>query len=271
MAKKQIKNNYKLEKVLTFAGLGIIALGFIANMFGAFSNIRFVGDIFDVIYYFRYVLLLVGGLAIGFLFTKKSAISSRWLNGVVYAVFAITLYMVLDIIRVVLQNSVGFFPFPWGKVIFEGEPLIPLVILVLAAFTLRFKLKRPIVNTFVKVSIITSLVLYQVYILLDNLYYLSKNIGEYDSSVPVWLAVSEYLTTPLVVAFIAYLVLGKIKKTLDRIFFSVLIAAFYSILMLVLWEFRIDPSSGATYVFGNIVTGLSLLFVGVLLWRAQSK
>jgi len=271
-AKNQKINIYaRLEKILTLAGLILIAVGCIANLYGAFTNIRFIHDPIDFIYYFRYVILLGGGFAAGYLFAKKKSTQySQLFMGVSYAVLAMTLCWVFDLARVSLENLIGYLSFPWGKMVFMGIPLLSVIAsLIIAYFSQYKRSSRSDLSTFAKVGIILSFTVYQTYTLATGIYFLVAGTATYDPNTPVWLMVGGYLLTPLAIAIISYLLLNHINKQLDRLFYAAFIGAFYSILTFVLWEFRTDASYEATNVFSSIVTALTVFLTAILLWRAR--
>jgi hypothetical protein len=270
MIKKQTKNTYtQLEKILTVAGLTLVAVGCVANLYGAFTNHRFIHDPIDLMYYFRYVILLGGGFAVGYLLTKKPS-DHKLLAGVFYAVLAIALFWLFDLARFSLQNLFGYAaPYPWGKIMFEGMPVLSVIAALLVAYFSQYKTNRSDVSTFTKVALITSFIAYQVYILANGAYYLITGGVTYTPNMPIWLIVGSYLLTPLVIAIVAYLLLNNIQKRFDRLVYAALIGTFYSTLTFVLWEFRTEALYEATNIFSSVVTALTVLFAGVLIWRAR--
>jgi hypothetical protein len=93
--------------------------------------------------------------------------------------------------------------------------------------------------------------------------------ASFDANFPLWLNLINYLTSPLAVAILGYVLLSKIKRRFDRLFYAILIAALYGTLSTILWEFRVDATYEATNIFNSVVVTLSLLFVTVLLWRVR--
>ena len=270
--KQKISTYTHLEKILTLAGLTLIIVGCIANLYGAYANLRFIRDPIDIIYYFCYIILLGGGFTVGYLLTKKSARRTQYNQlflGVVYAVLAMALYWLFDSVRVGLQSLFGPPSFPWGKIVFMGAPLLAALTVLVVAYFSQYKPSRSDLNPFAKVAIILSFIVYQVYMLASGAYYLITGTATYVPNTPVWLIIGSYLITPLVIAIVAYLLFNNIKQRFDRLFYAILIGMLYSSLILVLWEFRTDPASEATNIFSNIVTALSILFVSVLVWRTR--
>lgn len=273
MIKKQTKDTYtQLEKVLTLAGLTLVIVGCLANIYSAPFNLHYVNDPIDYIYYFRYLILLGGGLTIGYLFAKQSTSQSRYdklFIGVSYAAMATALYQLIDLSRVGLQGLFGPLPFPWGKLIFMAGPLLAIVTALIVAYFLQYKSNRSTVSVFAKIIIILSFIAYQVYTLVSGTYYLIIGTATYDPNMPIWLIIGSYLIIPLVIVIVSYALLNNIKKSFDRLFCAILIGTFYSTMGFVLWEFRTDASVEATNVFGTIVAALTLLFAGVLLGQAR--
>jgi FtsH-binding integral membrane protein len=112
-AKKQKNETFThLEKIFVLTGLALVIVGCIANLYSAYINMRFIHDPIDLLYYFRYIILLGGGFAAGYLFTKKSPQHNQLFVGVGYAVLAITLYWMLDLARTGLQSFSGIAPTP---------------------------------------------------------------------------------------------------------------------------------------------------------------
>lgn len=109
------------------------------------------------------------------------------------------------------------------------------------------------------------------YLLITTVYFQTTDAGISDPGIPLWITIGGYLISPLIIAVGSYLLLGNIKKRLDRIFYAALIGAFYSTLPLVLWEFRIDPAYDATNSFGAIVTVLTLGCTSALLWQMRKQ
>lgn len=272
-AKKQKISTYThLEKILTLAGLTLIVVGCVANLYGAYTNQRFIRDPIDIIYYLRYIVLLGGGFIAGYLLTKKSARLTQYNQlflGVVYAVLAMALFWLFDLARFGLQGLFEHTAYLWGRIVFMGTPLLSALTVLVVAYFSQYRSNRSDLSTFAKIVIALSFIVYQVYMRASEAYHLITGTATYDPNMPVWLIIGSYLTTPLVIAIVAYPLFNNIKQRFDRLFYAALIGMFYSTLILVLWEFRTDASSESTNIFSNIVTALSILFVGVLLWRAR--
>jgi len=267
---KQKNTRAHLEKIVTLAGLAVITVGCIANLYSAYTNQRFIHDPVDYIYYLRYIILLGGGFAVGYMLArKKSTRYSRLFAGVFYAVLAMAIFWLLFPARSGLQNLFGEPSYPWGKILFMGLPLLSIIIVVIITYFSQNKSNSSGVSTLAKVAMISSFVVYEVYTLISGVYFLITGTSTYSPNTSIWLIIVSYLVIPLVIAFISYLVLNNVKKRFDRLFFAALIGVLYSTFVSVLWEFRIDASEEATNIFSSIVIALAILLTGILLWQAR--
>lgn len=261
------KKTNRLERVLAIAGLALIVTGCIASIYGAFTNIRFIHEPINSIYYFRYLVLLGGGFAAGYLLAQKSALYAKLFIGVAYAVLAMVLFWLFDFARVGLQSVFNMPPYPLGKIIFMGAPLLFAVITLVVAYASQHKANHASVSPFTKGAILTSFIMYQVGILASELYYLVIDTAVHEPTT-LWLVLGSYLLSPLAVAIVSYAFLSAVKR-FDRLFYAALIGMLYSTLTLVLWEFHLDPSLEATNSFGNIATTISVMYAGILIWYAR--
>jgi len=265
-----IKNTYtNLERTLTIAGLILIVIGFIANIFSAWTNSRFIAyDLGNLSYYLCYLVILGGGFIIGYILTKKTPDHkrrNRLFSGVFYAALAMSLYCLLDLTRVGIQNLFGDFDFPIGKLIFQGMPIFAIIATLIIACISQLKTKRLGSNLLPKIALISSFIIYQ-------LYYFISGIILYNSSTdtgPMWLTIGSFIITPLTIAIVSFLSLNNIKGLFDRIFYSTFIATLSYTFIIVLWDFRTDASYEATNIFYIIVTLIMLILTGFLIWRAH--
>lgn len=266
MVEKQIKNTYaRLEKVLTLAGLAFIVVACLANAYSVYLNFRFINDPIGAIYYFRNIIILGGGFAIGHLLTKKSvdnSLQNMLFAGVVYAVLASAIYWIVDLIRVDLQNIFGIPPFPWGRIAFEGGATLALIVALVIALISRHKPKFSAVGAVAKIVLIVSFIIYQLRTLIPA-------AGADFSNASVWLIIAGYLTTPIVIAFIAFVLLKNVKILLDRAFYASFVGVAYTALIYALWDFRTDASSEATNIFSIVVSLISIIATVVLLWHVR--
>lgn len=269
---KQNDNLFSLEKLFTRAGLPVIVVAIIANLYSLYVNHRFVYEPIDMMYYLRYIIVLGGGFLAGYFFTNKSLTrtnANKLFSAVFYAALAISLYALFEIIRTIAQHLLGQPDYPWGKLIFEGQSVLATIATFVIAYSLRRAPAQPSVGAIAKATLIIAFVIVQVVFLIENIYYAAVYPTSYDSTSPLWLAIISYMTNTLVLAAVAYLVLRKIKQRFDRLFYAVFATVIYSTLSLTLWEFRTDASQEATIAFSMAISVLSLLFFGVLLWRAR--
>lgn len=270
MSKKPTKNTYaQLEKVFTIAGISLIILGCIANIYGISQNMRFINnnDPLQYVYYARYIFLLGGGFAIGYLLTKKPA--NKLFGGAFYATLAMTLFTVVDLLRFGLDALFGGLPFPWGKILFLGAPITTILVLLLAAYAMRSKMNGQTIKPFMQWGLIATFVAHQMYMLVSGIYYLAVGSASYPPNLPIWLIAASYLTFPLVIGAASYLLLASVRTWQTRLFYASFTGALYAALLFVLWEFRTDASAESTNMFGSVVATMTLILVGILLWRAR--
>lgn len=264
MTKRQTKNNYsKLEKVLTSAGLLLIAVGFIANLYSAYTNLRFIHDTIDVAYYLRYIIILGGGFAIGFLLVKDREKSNSLFRGSVYAALAMTLFWLFDLMRLGIMNLLGFPSFPWGKIIFEGGPLIAVIATFLVAYFSQLRPRLAAVSDAAKYTLVASFVMSQGYYLVTSIYMSN------DSNSPWAAFILSYLTHPLLITIVAFLLLKNIQEILSRIFYSVIVGVFFFTLTIVLREFQTSVHYDNIIFSGIASMVAALALVIMLLWQAR--
>lgn len=262
MKKTQTKKTYAaLEKVLAYSGLAIILIGFIASLYSAYINQRFIHDAFDFIYYFRYSILLGGGFAIGCLFVKRPTDHTQLFTGVFYALLAITLYSMFDIVRALTQNALGDPGYPWNNITFSGGPLFALFATLLLSYGFQFS---PWLNTLSKKILVTSFMLVQAYAI-------AVTINAINQPLAPQLVLISLVVTPLFVTFICYLFLGTIRRISDRMFYASVMGILYGVLSVVGWEFRVDPTVEATNTFSTVLTFLTLIATITILWQVRHK
>ena len=257
-----IKNKQKtslvpIEKVLLFAGLALIVVGCIANVYSTYANMRFINDLIDSFYYLRYIVLLGGGFLAGYLLTRAST-DRRLFNGAVYAILAIALYLFLDQLRVLPPDFTASLPYPWGKIVFFGMPLVGLMIALALAVVSRPKVNSRTIGTVTQWVLVAAFIMYQAILL-----YTVIDVSDLNSS--LWFII----VNPLVVAGLTYALLKKLPSRLSRLFYSAFIGTFYYVFVMVLWEFRTDSSAEATNLFSIIALVIALVFTAGLVWRAR--
>lgn len=263
MAKKQTKNHDKLQKTFTWAGLALIILGCAANIYSAYVNQRFIHDPIDIIYYFRFVILLGGGFAVGYFLTKDHSQTNSLFRGVAYAVLTMALFWLFDLARLGVQTLFTPISFPWGKILFEGTPLFAIIAALLIAYFSQLKPKLATISATAKRIVIAGFVI-------EQIYYLVTSVLINSSANSPWALALNYLTAPLVIALIAYAVLKNIKLAIDRVFYSVVTGVFFFTLTIVLWEFQTDPTYNVVILSSIVNTSLAIVATAALLWRAQS-
>ncbi|MDX2776605.1 hypothetical protein PV379_04545 [Streptomyces caniscabiei] len=234
MVKKQTP--LSIEKILTFTGIMLILLGCIANSYNAATNMRFIHDFLDSIYYLRFVMLLGGGFTIGYLLSKGKGFFPKAMPGVFYALFAVTLYNVFDSLRIVVQHVFGEMTFPWSAFFFEGMPLVALLITV--AFLIWSPRKTRSISTAAKTTFVIAFVANQLFLMV---------------TAPVELAWASYILSPLAIFLVAYALFGRVQPMLERNFLAAFIGVVYSTLPVVLWEFQTNPSADATQSYAVVV------------------
>ncbi len=260
----------RLNTTFAFAGLVLVIIGCLANIYGASANMRFIHDPLDLLYYFRYIILLSGGFAAGYLLTtKKVSKYSRHYAGVVYAALAMSVYWLLDFARMGIQNSFTELTFPLTKIVFMGAPLLAVAFVVLTAYFTQYRPQRSDVSPFSKFAIIISFVIYQLYNLVVSSYSLMLDFADHSSDTFVWMTAIAYLTSPIVITIISYFLLTSVKRHINNLFYATVAGIFYGALTSVLWEFRTDASYESTNIFSTVITIVAVLFVGVLLWQAR--
>lgn len=257
-----IKNKQKtslvpIEKVLLFAGLALIVVGCIANLYSTYINMRFINDPIDSLYYLRYIVLLGGGFLAGYLLTRAST-NRRFFNGATYAILAAALYLLLDQLRMFPSDLTADLAYPWGKVVFFGMPLVGLMITLAFAAVSRLRMNSPAIGTVTQWTLIVAFVMYQA-ILLFTIVDASNLISS------LWFI----LASPLVVAGLTYILLKKLPSRLSRLFYSAFIGTFYYMFVMVLWEFRTNSSAEATNLFSAIALIATLIFTALLVWHTR--
>lgn len=269
MKKKQTKNrSLQLEKILTIAGVLLVVVGCIANIYSIYNNLRFINnETMSWLYYSRYLLLLGGGFALGYLITKKP--DNKLFGAVFYVSLAMALSLLIDTVRIVLYSLLGNLPESLGDWLFFGAPVLTILGVMLVGFISHVRKDRSVLNRFTKLTLIAAFLAYELYTLAASIYFFIAGDAAYDTSVPTSVLVGSLLTLPLVIALISYLLLGKIKSRLDRLFYASFIATLYAALTLVLWEFRTDASAEATYAFSTVVSIITILYGGIILWLTR--
>lgn len=267
MIKNKKTNSSKIEKTLAIAGSALVVLGCIASIHYGYVNQGFIDELLlDSFYYFKYVVLLGGGFATGYLLTRKN--ESRLFSGAAYALLASSIYSLMEIMRLAVIRNLfgGTLPFPWETIIFELGPLFALVITILIAIVLQRRAKQTDFSLGAKWIFIISFAITQVYYLVVGLYALSDS-GPY--AMPIWLVIGNYLINPILINLLAYVLLNRVKGNFQRLFYSVFVGSFPYIFFQILWNFRTDPSLSATNTFETNAIIITLAATGLLLWQVR--
>lgn len=264
-----IKNKDKyhhLEKTLTVAGVILILLAIVATLFSAWNNRRFVYEPLDVIYYIRYLLILCGGYFIGYMCQSKKPRNLFAFDGVSYSLLAIITFFSLDFIRIPIRNLFGFLPYPWEKILFEGSPIITLAII--AVIAIIFNKYTPVKKSkhIFQWLFIILFIFQQV-----GMYVYPASISAFPQLSLVFLLTMllGVIISPLSVAIVSYLLLGNVKESLNRAFFSSAIGTIYGTTYIIMWEFSTNPMAEATNIFSYVATISALALTATLIWRAR--
>lgn len=270
-SKKQKAENYpKLDKTLALAGLAVIIIGCLANIYSAVVNQRFIHEFIDIGYYYQSIILLGGGFLAGYFLHKKSAKPRRHDRiylGVLYTLLAIALSSILSVIGFALQNAFGQPPYPWSKVVFMGVPILALGAAAVVAYLAQYKPSYSQPSRFTKIILVLSFIAYELYTLILGTYHVISGVATYEPGASILSVAADYALMPLAIAFVAYLLLRKMKKVFDKLFYAALVGMLYSTFMIGLWHYATNvPHEHMDVVFGAMRV-VSLLFVVFLLWR----
>lgn len=260
MTKKSVQHTTSIEKTLGIAGAIFVLIGCAASIYSTYHNQRFIYDPLDVVYYLRYLLLISGGFLAGWFFTTKQDLFTRLFNGAFYALVAMSLYVAVDGLRAITEQTIGVPSFPWSRFFFLEMPLVAAAVAIALAY--YAKLAR---STRIPQNIfIASFVIYQLYILCMTLI-------AYTFDTQLLLLLVGFLLSPLAIATASYTLLGVIKHRFDRILYATFIGALYAYSGLTIWGFNVDPSAEIVQVFSTITVVSTLLFAAIVLWQARQK
>jgi len=270
MAKIHTQEYNRLERVLAIAGLAVIFLAVITTLFGAWNNRRFILEPLDIIYYYRYLVLLGSGFIIGYVLLHlkkpKMHLNSSIFISIVYGLLAFIIFNLLDVLRVIWVNPITALPYayPWGKIFFLGSPIIALLILFVVALIVTRKTSAT--NRILSWIVFLAFIAQQASLVIFAMANASHAVSVYDS---LWVMLLSIITTPLFIAAISYALLGNVKDILDRAFYSSIIGTICAVVSIVVWEFRTNPEANATEVFGIIVTICTFASMAILVWFAR--
>jgi hypothetical protein len=271
---KQKRSIQNIERTLTYAGLAVISVGCVASIFYASTNQRFIYDLFPTaFYYLQYLLLLGGGFVVGYVATKPQPgfRYSRLFSAVCYAFLAVSLFTIYDIVRVLAQNTLGDFDYPFGKYVFELGAVIAL--LITSGVALVLQNRRKVVGFSNKANwiFITTFLFGQLYLYGEAVIYrLTQSSLPYYETNPWWPDAAGFLLNPIIVALVSYVALSRITDRSKRILYAVFISSFFAVLISVLWNFRTDASYEATFVFQSFVSLISLVAAALLILKVRT-
>ena len=271
MVKKQKLTLTSVEKTLALAGTALVTFGSVSSIYYLYVNQRFIYELPSIVYYLNYLIILGGGFVIGYLLARKGSQLSKAYVGAVYAFLAILLYTLTFAVRFIIERFFGPIPFPWGRILFEGAPLIALIIAFAIAYSLQFRGGRSALTLTSMKTFVGIFLVAQLYDIGNTIYWAVTSPSSDYSASPLWLLIGGYLINPLVVAFIAFLSFKQIKSKTQRLFSSAFIGTFSYVLFYSLWNFRTDAAADATNIFQIITFVIVLLFTGGLIWRVSRQ
>lgn len=273
MAKKQkLKPVTESEKTLAFAGTVLTVLAVVSSIYYWYINQRFVHDIFpSLIYYISYVVVMGGGFVFGYLVTRRAPLANRLLAGSTYALLTMAIYTLTLALNFIATAMLGTLPYPWGGILFNGAPLLALVITVVVGLLLQLRRKGTALDPVPKRTFIGLFVIAQLYNIGNTAYWTLIAPGIEPSQDPLFLTIASYVLNPLTVMVIAYLLFNRVKTRTNRLFYAAFVGAFSETLTYSLWNFRTDASSDATNVFSTFVAIIVAVTVGLLLLKVRRK
>lgn len=235
-------NNYQsLEKFLGLAGASLVVLAVVMSMYSLVANSAFGGmGGLTPLYYARYGLIMVAGFAIGYSLVtiaarhRKTPEGLALFNGSAYALLALVLFFVLDYARLALQVGVGYLEYPWGRLLFEGMPLLAIFATLAIYYVLRVSRTSTLASTKPFWVVFTvAFLLWQ----LVTFWQASITIfgaAQWDVVTLLFTMIAIVLT-PIGVAAIAYWVFRGVADRGHRIFYAVYVGTFYYALMQFVW------------------------------------
>ena len=262
--KPTTKTYHKLEILLSSAGLSVVAVGLIASLYGTYASLRFIHGISDLGYYLGYFIILGGGFLVGYILSRRQKNATRQATlfaGVLYAMLSMSVYWILDALRIILQDSFGPIAPTWAESMFEIIPFLSIAIALIIGLFAHYILKQSIMGLFAKTLLITLFTAHQLYILIPYLTLFDPIAAK--------LIIVGILVSPISVMVPLYFVLGNIKPLYDRVFYAVLLATFYTTFGAATREFSADVSRPARISFYLVTTAIALLFIGIVAWKAR--
>lgn len=249
---------------MAVAGLVLLLFVVASSIFSLFNNARFFQDAFDLVYYTRFTVIIVGGFLIGLLFrgyTKKALLTGRSIfTGISYGLLAFSTYFLFDMIRLPFNDLIFGLPFPYAKFVFEGMPLLALVAVFLVALCIKRSNKTDFVRN--KIFISSLMIAFFGTFIAQRIQLLILASTDWTSALTF--SFSSIVFEPVSIAIIVFIMLISIKPLLDRFMYSILIGLVYSASLMAFWEFRTDAGDEATNRFGLIASIVTLSIVAIL-------
>jgi hypothetical protein len=253
MVKSTKKSDANITKILGIVGLAIVALGVIANIYSINKNLSFIHSVLDAGYYCRYIILLLGGYATGYIATKGNR-NDKLFGGTLYILIAWTLFLLLDLARRLIHAPFDYLGYPLEAIIFGGQAFFALCITIILGFAARRSKRRDLTKIW-KILFAAAYVLYTLYSLCDALLTIFDSYSSTET-LPPWLLVS-FLASPIVWATATYALLPRVDDRVNRIFYAIAVPALAGIFQLVAWEFQNEPTLDATNRMAAIIIALS--------------
>lgn len=262
-----------LDNIFAFAGFTLVIVAFVATIFSALTNLRSITGPAEAIYYFRYFILFGGSLLICYLLTRNkpnATRSGRLLMGTTYAMLALLIFGLIQIIRFALFRGPLFSlsQAQWPLDSLFASALLPLLITACVAYISLRHVTHASLTAPTKIALIGTFIAYQLYTILEQYRYLFSNISLHDPDTYKWFVIIGFIMTPVIVAVIGYLLIRQ-QAQIDRLFYAAFVGVFYTILNGVLMEFHLDASRTIRMAFGIVAIILSLLCTGLLIWQAH--
>ncbi len=268
---KKLNSNIGTDRIIVFAGILLLTLTIAASVFSLFNNNRFINDPLSVVYYSRYVTIIVGGFLIGFLLQKSKKLKFKsvepFFSGVSYSLLAFNVYMLFDTLRVTAQNLAGETSFIYGIHVFELMPVITVIAVLIFASFLRNREEdiaknRKFIWTLLLVLVSSFVIGYAQLIFIRDIDF-------------KMLLVPAIIAAPIFISTFIYFALVSIKPIMIRMLYSLSVGTLYYLLILLLWEFNTDPYVESVNKFGIFVKvttiSFAVILTGVLYLQSRKK
>jgi hypothetical protein len=259
----------RIHQVIALAGAFVAVVGTASGLYELWNNWRFVRDGADVLYYLRYVLLLGGGFAIAYV--ARTRTKGTWAQlgvaGTTYGLLASVAYLLLDALRVYIQNIVGEQHYLWSGLAFQLLPLAVLAIVSVLVWVFRGA----------KTSTLEQKPLTLWYTVLFGLLQLTMlaSMPTYGMVKDMMLAINVIMMLLPLVYALAIFVLTTGMQTEHRLFYAAIVGGLYAMLGLVGWGFRVDASAVATDAFAArlfaIASILALGLIAAVWWATRGR